>query len=107
MRGAGSSAPSQEYHAQSSTAAAAAAASSRRNPGTDDAQIASDFEYATKLQQEMEGLSVDDDGDGMVCFPLLCLWTMVQQIQMRFVLHDVTGTRRVLIVPVAYSHRVS
>lgn len=72
MRGAGSSAPSQEYHAQSSTAAAAAAASSRRNPGTDDAQIASDFEYATKLQQEMEGLSVDDDGDGdgMVCFCL-------------------------------------
>jgi E3 ubiquitin-protein ligase BIG BROTHER-like protein len=69
MRGAGPHAPydysqAQEYHGESSTAAAATAT---RNSGTDQ-QIASDFEYAKQLQQEMEDLSVeDDDGDGMIC----------------------------------------
>ncbi|KAG0512490.1 hypothetical protein BDA96_10G018300 [Sorghum bicolor] len=71
MRGAGPHAPydysqAQEYHGESSTAAAATAT---RNSGTDQ-QIASDFEYAKQLQQEMEDLSVeDDDGDDISCVP--------------------------------------
>jgi len=70
MRGAGLRGPydysqSQEYHGESSTAAAATASLSR-NSGTDE-QIASDFEYAKQLQQEMEDLSVEDDDDGMIC----------------------------------------
>lgn len=74
MRGAGRSGPydysqSQEYHGESSSSAAAATAS--RNSGTDE-QIASDFEYAKQLQQEMEDLRVDDDG----MYDLLCLWMM-------------------------------
>jgi E3 ubiquitin-protein ligase BIG BROTHER and related proteins len=70
MRGAAPSAPygysrPEEYRAESSTAAAAATGS--RNSGMDE-QIASDFEYAKQLQQEMEDLSVkDEDDNGMLC----------------------------------------
>lgn len=71
MTGSGARGPydysqSQEYHGESSTAAAATAS---RNSGTDE-QIASDFEYAKQLQQEMEDLSVeDDDDDDISCVP--------------------------------------
>ena len=63
MRGAPSdNSQSQHYHGESSTAAAAAATASGTS-GTEE-QIASDFEYAKRLQ-EMEDLSIEDDG--MVC----------------------------------------
>ncbi|AQK80077.1 Pentatricopeptide repeat-containing protein mitochondrial [Zea mays] len=72
MRGAAPSAPygysrPEEYRAESSTAAAAATGS--RNSGMDE-QIASDFEYAKQLQQEMEDLSVKDEDDNDIsCVP--------------------------------------
>ena len=60
MRGAPSdNSQSQHYHGESSTAAAAAATASGTS-GTEE-QIASDFEYAKRLQ-EMEDLSIEDDG---------------------------------------------
>ena len=63
MRGAPSdNSQSQHYHGESSTAAAAAATASGTS-GTEE-QIASDFEYAKRLQ-EMEDLSIEDDG--MIC----------------------------------------
>jgi E3 ubiquitin-protein ligase BIG BROTHER and related proteins len=91
MRGAAPSAPygysrPEEYRAESSTAAAAATGS--RNSGMDE-QIASDFEYAKQLQQEMEDLSVkDEDDNGMLCSAYD--WVVIQHIRMHFILHDVT-----------------
>nr|CAB3469301.1 unnamed protein product [Digitaria exilis] len=58
MRGSPSdSSQSQHYHGESSSSAAAATASG--TPGTEE-QIASDYEYAKRLQ-EMEDLSIEDD----------------------------------------------
>ncbi|RLN13079.1 hypothetical protein C2845_PM09G01150 [Panicum miliaceum] len=60
MRGAPSdNSRSQHYHGESSTAAAASTTASGTS-GTEE-QIASDFEYAKRLQ-EMEDLSIEDDG---------------------------------------------
>jgi len=67
MRGAPSdNSQSQHYHGESSTAAAAAATASGTS-GTEE-QIASDFEYAKRLQ-EMEDLSIEDDDISCVPSP--------------------------------------
>jgi E3 ubiquitin-protein ligase BIG BROTHER-like protein len=67
MRGAPSeNSQSQHYHGESSTAAAASATASGTS-GTEE-QIASDFEYAKRLQ-EMEDLSIEDDDISCVPSP--------------------------------------
>ncbi|KAJ1257725.1 hypothetical protein BS78_10G018500 [Paspalum vaginatum] len=66
MRGAGTTGRRQQYHGESSTAPAATAS---RTSGTDEEQIASDFEYAKRLQQEMEDLSIQDDDISCVPSP--------------------------------------